>query len=72
MPLDTERQQEIVVELLTRPGHEKVRSLVYDLLVQGLGATSEQVRFEEQLREVHGRTDALLGLTLFEFNGVIE
>ena len=67
MPLGEASQQEIIVELLTRPGHEKVRSLVYKLLVDGLGATSEQVRFEEPLPEVRGRADALLGRTLFEF-----
>jgi len=67
MPLNQERQQEIVAELLGRPGHEKVRSLVYSLLVDGLGAKSDQIRFEEQLYEVHGRADALLGRTLIEF-----
>lgn len=67
MPLDSDRQQEIVVELLSRPGHEKVRTLVYRLLVDGLGATSEQVQFEKPLPEVHGRADALLGRTILEF-----
>ncbi len=67
MPLASDRLQEIVAELLSRPGHEKVRSLVYDLLVQGLEATSEQVRFEEHIREVRGRADALLGRTILEF-----
>ena len=42
MSLHEDRLQEIVAELLNRPGHEKVRSLVYDLLVQGLGAASER------------------------------
>ena len=67
MPLDKDRQQHIVDELLKRPGHEKVRTLVYRLLVEGLGARSDQVRFEEPLPEVRGRADALLGRTLFEF-----
>ena len=67
MPLDRDRQQKIIADILTRPGHEKVRWLVSDLLVYGLGATSEQVRFEEPLPEVRGRADALLGRTLFEF-----
>ena len=44
-----------------------MRTLVYTLLVDGLGARSEQVRFEEQLYEVRGRADALLGRTLLEF-----
>ncbi len=67
MPLHEDRLQEIVAELLSRPGHEKVRSLVYDLLVQGLGAASGHVLFEKQIREVRGRADALLGRTILEF-----
>ncbi len=65
--LTTERLKEIVVELVTRPGHEKVRTLVYDLLVNGLGATSWELDFERPLPEVHGRAEALLGRTVFEF-----
>ena len=50
--LTPERLKEIVVELVTRPGHEKVRTLVYDLLVNGLGASSWALDFEKPLREV--------------------
>ena len=67
MSLHEDRLQDIVAELLSRPGHEKVRSLVYDLLVHGLGAASGQVLFEKQIREVRGRADALLGRTILEF-----
>ena len=67
MPLNEDRLQAVVAELLSRPGHEKVRSLIYDLLVHGLGAASGQVLFEKQIREVRGRADALLGRTVFEF-----
>jgi SAM-dependent methyltransferase len=67
MPLATERLREIVAELATRPGHEKVRTLVYQLLVDGLGARSTEVDFERPVPEVHGRIDALLGRTVFEF-----
>jgi len=35
--------------------------------VNGLGARSTEVDFERQVPEVHGRIDALLGRTLFEF-----
>ena len=66
MPLGQSDLQEIVVELLTRPGHEKVRALVYRLLVEGLGARSTEIEFERPLPEVHGRSDALLGRTVFE------
>ena len=67
MPLPSERLQEIVSELATRPRHEKVRTLIYDLLVNGLGASGTEVHFERPLPEVHGRADALLGRTVFEF-----
>jgi len=67
MPLSTERLREIVTELASRPRHEKVRSLVYALLADGLGASSTEIDFERQVPEVRGRVDALLGRTLFEF-----
>ncbi|RLC93723.1 MAG: hypothetical protein DRI40_08425, partial [Chloroflexi bacterium] len=67
MGLSSERLREIVIELASRPRHEKVRSLVYELLVNGLGAESTEVDFERPVPEVHGRIDALLGRTVFEF-----
>jgi len=67
MPLSLERLREIVTELVSRPQHEKVRALVYELLVNGLGAKSTELDFERRIPEVHGRIDALLGRTLFEF-----
>ena len=67
MPLVPERLREIVTELASRPRHEKVRALVYQLLVDGLGASSTEVDFERPVPEVHGRIDALLGRTVFEF-----
>lgn len=67
MALASADLQEIVVELVSRPGHEKVRSLVYRLLVDGLRASSSEIQFERPLPEVHGRSDALLGRTVFEF-----
>lgn len=72
MPLAEEALADIVRELATRPRHEKVRSLLLQLLSQGLGARSDQILFEqtigdEVVREVRaGRIDALLGRTLFE------
>jgi SAM-dependent methyltransferase len=41
--------------------------LLYELLVHGLGARSSEIEFERPLPEVHGRADALLGQTVFEF-----
>ncbi|MEW6142573.1 MAG: N-6 DNA methylase [Chloroflexota bacterium] len=67
MALSAERLREIVNELASRPGHEKVRALVYQLLVDGLGARSSEIDFERSVPEVHGRIDALLGRTVFEF-----
>ena len=58
--------QEIIAELLTRPGHEKVRGLLYKLLTDGLGAKSADVTFEHQTFEIRGRIDALLGRTVIE------
>jgi len=62
-----ERLAAIVNELSRRPGHEKVRALVYELLVHGLDVPSSDIDFETPLPEVRGRTDALLGYTVFEF-----
>lgn len=66
MALAEEELQEIIAELANRPGHEKVRSLVFKLLTDGLGATSRDVTFEHQTFEIRGRIDALLGRTVIE------
>ncbi len=72
MALPNERLREIVHELSGRPKHEKVRSLIYSLLVDGLGAQSTEIQFERKLPEVHGRTDALLGRTVLEFKSDLQ
>jgi SAM-dependent methyltransferase len=72
MPLSTERLREIVTELASRPRHEKVRTLVHELLVNGLDARSTEVHFERPIPEVHGRIDALLGRTVFEFKSDLD
>ena len=64
--LTPEERAELVSELATRPGHEKVRALLHRLLVDGLGADSRDIDFEKPVPEVHGRIDALLGRTVFE------
>ena len=66
MGLKPDELAAIVNELSRRPGHEKVRTLVYELLVRGLDVPSTDIEFETQL-EIRGRTDALLGYTVFEF-----
>ena len=63
---------EWIDELTTRPGHEKVRTLVQALLVQRLGASSKDVTFEQQLPVVRGRLDALIGYTVLEFKSNID
>jgi hypothetical protein len=65
--MDSDRLRDVVRELSSRPGHEKVRALVYALMVDGLGADSKDVTFEQPVPEVRGRLDALLGRTVFEF-----
>jgi hypothetical protein len=66
MPLALDDLQEIVAELALRPGHEKVRGLLFKLLTDGLGATSRDIMFEHQTFEIRGRIDALLGRTVIE------
>jgi hypothetical protein len=61
-----EKLQEILAELVTKPGHEKVRALLHRLLTDGLGASSTSIDFERPVLEVKGRIDALLGRTVFE------
>jgi hypothetical protein len=56
----------IVAELVTKPGHEKVRGLLFKILTDGLGAASDSIDFETRVPEVQGRIDALLGRTIFE------
>ena len=64
--LTAEDLNELVVELASRPGHEKVRVLLHRSLVGGLGANSQDIDFERPAPEVRGRIDALLGRTVFE------
>ena len=65
--LTPEELDALIAELASRPRHEKVRVLVHRLLVDGLGADSEDIDFEKPVPEVRGRIDALLGRTVFEF-----
>ena len=67
MPLSPESLADLVQHLATRPGHEAVRVGVSRLLVDGLGARPGDVLFEQPVKEVRGRVDALVGRTVFEF-----
>jgi hypothetical protein len=64
--MDNASLQPIVSELVSKPGHEKVRTLLHKLLTDGLGAESTSIDFEKPVPEVRGRIDALLGRTVFE------
>jgi len=66
MRLSDERLADIVSELSIRPGHDKVKASVQELLVDGLGAERRHVAFEQRVPEAQGRIDALLGRTAFE------
>ena len=59
--------REIAAELARRPGHEKVRGLVYRALTEVCGAKSADIELEKPIPEVHGRADAILGRAVFEF-----
>ncbi|MGH8013836.1 MAG: hypothetical protein ACREQ4_15205, partial [Candidatus Binataceae bacterium] len=67
MPLSDDELRELIKSLSGRPGHESLRSTIQALLILGLGAPASQIKHEFKLPEVHGRADALLGRTVFEF-----
>jgi hypothetical protein len=64
--LNDERLTAIVGELASKPGHDKVKAAIQDLLADGLGAERNHVRFEQRVPEAQGRIDAILGCTAFE------
>ena len=67
MALDGKALHKIVAELVNKPGHEKVRALNHTLLTQGLSVESRDINFEERIKEVNGRADAITGESIFEF-----
>jgi hypothetical protein len=66
MRLSDERLAEIVGELAIKPGHDKVKASLQELLVDGLDADRRHVTFEQRVPEAQGRIDAILGRTAFE------
>lgn len=58
--------REVVLELRRRPGHEKVRALLHDLLVNHLHIPSADIDYEHRVPQVRGRIDALLGNVVIE------
>jgi len=66
MALSDDRLSDIVRELATKPGHDKVKASIQELLVDGLGAERNAVNFEKRVPEAQGRIDAIVGRTAFE------
>ncbi len=66
MRIDENRLAKIVDELANKPGHDKVKASLQELLVDGLGAERRHVSFEQRVPEARGRIDAILGRTAFE------
>ena len=58
---------EIVRALAQRPGHERVRTLLAEILRHAFGAAYLDIEHEVRMPEVRGRADTLFGATVFEF-----
>ena len=58
--------QEQIIILSRKPGHEKVRHLLCNILKGQLGAETDEIDFEQNLLTCRGRIDALWGRTVFE------
>jgi type I restriction-modification system DNA methylase subunit len=64
--MNIEQLTQSLQELSRRPGHEGVRVRLYQILTDRLGANSADIRLEQQVPEVRGRIDALVGRTVVE------
>lgn len=62
----------LVAALLTRPGHDNVRTQIGELLHHGFGADYLAIDQEVRLPEVHGRADTLFGSVVFEFKSNLQ
>src|ERR687886_2932165 len=58
---------QLVTALLTRPGHDNVRTQIGEMLRHAFGADYLAIDQEVRLPEVHGRADTLFGSVVFEF-----
>lgn len=61
-----ERLPELTRELAARPGHERLRVLLQELLREAFGAEFAAIEHEVRLPEVRGRADMLFGATVIE------
>jgi hypothetical protein len=62
----------LVAALVSRPGHNNVRTLIGELLHHAFGADYLAIDQEVRLPEVHGRADTLFGSVVFEFKGNLQ
>ena len=53
-------------DLSRKPGHEKVRHILCNILKTQLGAKEQDISFEDNLLTCRGRIDALWGRNIFE------
>lgn len=60
------RANDIIRHLASRPGHDEVKAGIRDLLVTEFATDYAELDFEHRVPEVRGRIDALLGRTIFE------
>lgn len=72
MRLSNDRLFDIVRELATKPGHDKVKAAIQELLVDGLNAERNLVHFEKRVPEAQGRIDAIIGRTAFEVKSDLD
>jgi len=63
---------QLVAALITRPGHDNVRTQIGELLHHAFDADYLAIDQEVRLPEVHGRTDTLFGSVVFEFKGNLQ
>src|SRR5437868_1354792 len=63
---------QLVGALLTRPGHDNVRTQIGEMLRHGFGADYLAIDQEIRLPEVHGRADTLFGSVVFEFKSNLQ
>lgn len=71
MALTETQLDDMVRTLAKRPGHATVGTELYRLLVDGLGASSDEISQEERI-ESCSRVDALLGNTVFEIKSDLK
>ena len=70
--MDEDSLKALVAELVNRPGHAKLQVMMHTLLIEGLGAKSNDIHLEANMLHARGSIDALLGNTIFELKSNLE